>query len=461
MARVMALQGQQEAANRAYNDAAHAALATGGDAPRQVHWLMGQYVLEMGHAAESLVCFDHALKAAKTETPEALTNLRAEVQMDAAKAYLVLGQRDAAIRLLTLASAATQEATLSRLAALSFRNNFWQEAIEVSRRCVGLFAQSQWAHWNLAHLLAECWQMEEAEEVLQRAEAIAPMPGARSLRASVAGRVGDADAALALYTELAKESAADATFASSAAMSSLYSDKLSAQAVADLHRSLFASWGKGARSRESFVRKPREGRRLRLGIVSADFHHQHPVNIFMQPVLRELDRTRFELFMYFVGDSHDEQTALARSRVAHWQEVGALNTTQLAKRIDADEMLVEAYVKPSEVAFLHVGQKAVVKLSSYDFNKYGGLDGELEHLSPDTLKDERQQRKPGGNPVDMEEGYYRILVRIKDTHLVRNGKRLEPTPGMTATVEIRTGQKTVLEYLFRPLQNVSQALRER
>ena len=126
-----------------------------------------------------------------------------------------------------------------------------------------------------------------------------------------------------------------------------------------------------------------------------------------------------------------------------------------------DEMMVEAYVKPSEVAFLKVGQKAVVKLTSYDFNKYGGLDGELEHLSPDTMKDERQQRKPGGTPADMEEGYYRILVRIKDANLVRKGKKIEPTPGMTATVEIRTGQKTVLEYLFRPLQNVSQALRER
>jgi len=126
-----------------------------------------------------------------------------------------------------------------------------------------------------------------------------------------------------------------------------------------------------------------------------------------------------------------------------------------------DEMLVEAYVKPSEVAFLKVGQKAVVKLTSYDFNKYGGLDGELEHLSPDTMKDERQQRKPGANPADMEEGFYRILVRIKDTNLIRKGTKIEPTPGMTATVEIRTGQKTVLEYLFRPLQNVSQALRER
>jgi adhesin transport system membrane fusion protein len=124
-----------------------------------------------------------------------------------------------------------------------------------------------------------------------------------------------------------------------------------------------------------------------------------------------------------------------------------------------DEMLVEAYVKPADVAFLKVGQKAVVKLSSYDFNKYGGLDGVLEHLSPDTMRDEKQ-RKPG-NPIELEEGLYRILVRIKDSQRERHGRVIEPTPGMTATVEIRTGQKTVLEYLFRPLQNVSQALRER
>jgi membrane fusion protein, adhesin transport system len=124
-----------------------------------------------------------------------------------------------------------------------------------------------------------------------------------------------------------------------------------------------------------------------------------------------------------------------------------------------DEMLVEAYVKPSEVAFLKVGQKAVVKLTAYDFNKYGGLEGVLEHLSPDTLRDERQ-KKPG-NPIELEEGLYRIMVRVKESDGPRNGLKLTPTPGMTATVEIRTGQKSVLEYLFRPLQNVTQALRER
>lgn len=124
-----------------------------------------------------------------------------------------------------------------------------------------------------------------------------------------------------------------------------------------------------------------------------------------------------------------------------------------------DEMLVEAYVKPSEVAFLKVGQPVVVKLTAFDFNKYGGLDGILEHLSPDTLQNEKQRRP--GNPVELEEGLFRILVRVKDATQERNGRLLIPTPGMTATVEIQTGYKTVLEYIFRPLQNVSQALRER
>lgn len=124
-----------------------------------------------------------------------------------------------------------------------------------------------------------------------------------------------------------------------------------------------------------------------------------------------------------------------------------------------DQMLVEAYVKPAEVAFLKSGQKAMVKLTAYDFNRFGGLDGVLEHISPDTMRDEKQRRP--GVAVELEEGYYRLLVRITDTNLERNGLRMQPLPGMTATVEVKTGQKTVLEYLFRPLQSVSQALRER
>lgn len=126
-----------------------------------------------------------------------------------------------------------------------------------------------------------------------------------------------------------------------------------------------------------------------------------------------------------------------------------------------DDMLVEAYVKPSEVAFLRVNQPAVVKLTAYDFNKYGGMEAVLDHISPDTLRDENKPRKTGSSPIDLEEGYYRILLRIVDHRLDRHGMRMIATPGMTATVEIKTGEKTVLEYLLRPLQAMAQALRER
>lgn len=126
-----------------------------------------------------------------------------------------------------------------------------------------------------------------------------------------------------------------------------------------------------------------------------------------------------------------------------------------------DTMLIEAYVKPSEVAFLRPGQPVVIKLTAYDFNRYGGLTGRLEQLSPDTMHDEFKPRKPGSNPVDLDEGYYRLLVSIDDSNSARSGIVMKPLPGMTATVEILTGHKSVIEYLFRPLQSVTQALRER
>jgi adhesin transport system membrane fusion protein len=103
----------------------------------------------------------------------------------------------------------------------------------------------------------------------------------------------------------------------------------------------------------------------------------------------------------------------------------------------------------------------MVKLTAFDFNRYGGLEGMLEHISPDTMKDENKNRKPGSNPVDLEEGFYRILVRITDQNLERNGRTLIVQPGMTASIEIKTGQKTILTYLLRPLQAVSESLRER
>ena len=342
MARVLPQLGDPGLGEQAFNDAMDRLARQAPEAQRPARLAgaaqrMGQYRLEQGDAAGAVRALQMGLQALRDAGSGPEADLEANLQIDLGEALWRLGQREPAMAALTAASGATAEATLARLGALSFRLNCWREALAVLRNAVHLHPKSPTAHWNLAHLLGECWQMEEAEQVLRQAEALAPMPGAKSMRASMAGRRGDADTALAIYRELANGPDGQ-VYASSAAMSALYSDRLSAGEVADLHRALFAPLGVGARPRDRLVRAPLAGRRLRVGLVSADFHHQHPVNIFMQPVLREIDRSRFEVFVYFTGTSHDEQTRLAQQRAEHWAEASALNDVQLARQIDQDQI---------------------------------------------------------------------------------------------------------------------------
>ncbi len=117
-----------------------------------------------------------------------------------------------------------------------------------------------------------------------------------------------------------------------------------------------------------------------------------------------------------------------------------------------DRLLVEAKVRPHDVAFLRPGLPAKVKLTAYDYTIYGALDGELELISPDTLREERR---------GVEETYYRVLVRTRSSSLRAGGKELPIIPGMTASVEIRTGEKSVLDYLLKPAFRAREALRER
>ncbi len=305
---------------------------------RIVHWRMAKYRLERGDVARAMEAMRQALMAARIEhlrTPIDENEI-AEMQMDLADIHMRLGMTSEAHRAFERASAATSEATLVRLAELSFRYNLWQEAQNVLKRNVELHPASAMAHWNLAHSYAESWQMEDALESLAKAEAIEPQAGALSMRASVAGRTGDVETALRLYQSLAEAEGPLSKMRSSAAMSALYSDQLTPQAVTDLHRSLFASLGEGGRSAESFTNTRDPLKRLRVGMVSADFHHQHPVNIFMQPVLARLDPALFEVTVYFTGVSYDDQTQRARSRAAQWVECTRWTDIQLARRIEAD-----------------------------------------------------------------------------------------------------------------------------
>ncbi|MES9971426.1 MAG: HlyD family type I secretion periplasmic adaptor subunit [Candidatus Thiodiazotropha sp.] len=116
-----------------------------------------------------------------------------------------------------------------------------------------------------------------------------------------------------------------------------------------------------------------------------------------------------------------------------------------------DSLLVEAKVGPKDIAFLHPGQKAIVKLTAYDFAIYGALTGKVEHISADTIKEEHEQ-----------DSYYLVRVRTDKTDLGTQEKALPIIPGMQAEVDILTGKKSVLEYLFKPLLRAKgRALRER
>jgi len=127
-----------------------------------------------------------------------------------------------------------------------------------------------------------------------------------------------------------------------------------------------------------------------------------------------------------------------------------------------DTLVVEAFVKPADVAFLHPGQPAVVKLSAYDYAIYGGLDGTVEFISPDTLRDERRGALAAAGDPEETGAFYRVLVRTRATALRGPGDTELPIlPGMTATVEMLAGRKTVLQYLLKPLTRARQGLRER
>ena len=116
-----------------------------------------------------------------------------------------------------------------------------------------------------------------------------------------------------------------------------------------------------------------------------------------------------------------------------------------------DKLLVETRVKPSDIAFIKVGDKAMVRVTAYDFSTYGGLDGRVVQVSADSIYDEKEK-----------EAYFTVVVETDKAYLSSGANRLPITPGMMTNTQIITGRKSVLSYLLKPvLKARSEALRER
>jgi len=116
-----------------------------------------------------------------------------------------------------------------------------------------------------------------------------------------------------------------------------------------------------------------------------------------------------------------------------------------------DRLIVEAQIRPSDIAFLHPGQNAMIKLTAYDFSIYGGLEANLIHISADTIYD-----------PEKEQEFYIIRLITEKNNLAHGGQNLDIIPGMIVDVDILTGEKSVLDYILKPiLKTRDTAMRER
>ena len=116
-----------------------------------------------------------------------------------------------------------------------------------------------------------------------------------------------------------------------------------------------------------------------------------------------------------------------------------------------DRLLVEARISPKDIAFIKVGDRAVVKITAYDFSIYGGLSGHVLNISADSIYDDAERQ-----------AYYAVMIETDRSFIQKNGKKLPIMPGMVSEVEIITGRKSILTYLFKPvLRGIDEALTER
>ena len=115
-----------------------------------------------------------------------------------------------------------------------------------------------------------------------------------------------------------------------------------------------------------------------------------------------------------------------------------------------DNLLIETQIRPADIAFLHPGQKAMVKFTAYDFSIHGGLEGEVVTISPDTITNEEG------------DSFYLVQIETESSFLGNTTDPLPIIPGMTVNVDVLTGKKTVLDYILKPILKTKQlALRER
>jgi protein O-GlcNAc transferase len=299
-------------------------------AGESLHW-MGVWRLNAGDAAGAVAALSGLLD---------IRPVRFGSMMMLGEALLRTGQTAAAEKAFARASLSDNPDFLQTLSARVFQHNYWQEAVEVLNKALALRPKSVSILLALSKIHWEVYDLTRAQDCCRQVLTLEPSNEEVSyMLAALPGRMGDAKGHFeAVRSKLAASADPGSRLASSVAMAALYHDALSAQTVADLHRSLCAPIEAALVAQPNFQNTCEAGRRLRVGYVTGDFHRQHPVNIFMLPVLQRHDHDKVEVFVYHTGTMHDDYTRQAQACADHWLEAVKLDDKALQHAIVADKI---------------------------------------------------------------------------------------------------------------------------
>ena len=201
--------------------------------------------------------------------------------------------------------------------------------------------------------------------------------------------------------------------------------------------------------------------RAKSAITEAEERLSVSLSVFRSEILQKLTQARNDLAILTESErATDDQVARTSLRAPVRGVINKIAISSIGAVVQPgqdiisivpieDNLQIEAQVRPKDVAFIRPGLTASIKLTAYDYTIYGALTGQIERISADTTQDANG------------ESFYRVLVATPQTHILHNGKELPVIPGMQASVDILTGEKTVLDYLLKPVSKIrNEALRE-
>ena len=205
--------------------------------------------------------------------------------------------------------------------------------------------------------------------------------------------------------------------------------------------------------------------RLEYAIEEATNRKKEKVTIFKSEVLNELQKLNTEIKKYeskLISEEDKLSKTILHSPVDGIVKQINVNTIggvvksgmDLIEIVPSSEiLLIEAKIDPKDIAFINPRQEAIVKITAYDFSIYGGLDGKIVEISADSIIDKESKDA---------RSYYKVVVKTTKNYLERNGDKLPIIPGMVASVDIKTGKKSILDFLLKPILKTKQnALHER